>query len=798
MKSLLSITIKGLFKKIRNAFRHLSELDRDPVCQEAMVKSNLHSVIATSLVPIVIGIAGSLGNLANNATTPVISSQSPYLIYILLLVFNVPVQLTAALISRGKLKAGTEWTHWLINIHIIMNMVLAAMTIYSTQTGSSFYFETVLIISPLAMLPVYRFKMGIVTFLGTGLLLAAIIKLSGVYLGWQDQYDIIIFFAFCIVIASVRHSWFVSRYRLDHQLTEMNALLQEKSRTDGLTGLRNRNALEEDISLFTNRQISIAMMDLDFFKEVNDRSGHLAGDEILRDLAEDIKKAFENRAFCYRYGGDEFMILDSEDSPEEFTDRLKSIQEELKKRSRTATIGYSFGFVQGEREIRTLLADADNNLYLQKANKRGGLRGGAFVKAGSRIDYREKLKVTDTMTGFLTYDAFIRKLDERRLTRQETLICLDVDRLEQFNREFGYQEGDRLLVRTADLIREEFPDCPAARWDDQFAVLTGSGDYEKRILQIQNAIGLQNRNSYVILRAGILRASYELSGMNARTRIDMAKYACDSLRGQSSVQICYYDRELDRKRKNKSFVQNHFKEALEKGSIIPFFQPIISASDGKTAGFEALARWIDEESGLISPGAFIPVLEDSMESYLLDFYILRAVCKKIKNSGVEKKGLFVSVNFSRTDFYVCDVPERIESIVREYGTDRSSLRIEVTESAFTEDPHIRSSLQKLKDMGYQVWIDDFGSGMSSLNTLQSYTVDTVKIDLAFLKRSESNPKSLIIIKEIIRMCHAIGAKALIEGVETEQQRDFVVNNGIDLIQGYYYSRPLPAEDLEEF
>lgn len=783
------------FRRVRKFFGWLAELDRDPDFLDMMARNNLKAIIATASVSNIIGVAGILGNTTARATTPVISAVPPYLIYVLLLCCNVPVLILAAAVLTGKLKYDRSRSMNLIACHVILNMVLAALTIYSTQTGSSFYFEVVLIVSPLAMLPVYRFKRLLLVFTGSFVLLMILIRFSGVYLGWQDQYDIFIFYFFCIVISCFRHRWFVSQFRTDKQLKEINTQLHEKSRTDGLTGLRNRTALEEDIRIFTDSRICIAMLDVDFFKEMNDRLGHLEGDRVLRNLAGNIREVFQDSAFCYRYGGDEFMVLDEKDTPDVFSEKLDTLQGKLRDESQSVTIGYSYGRVRGEREIRTMLADADNNLYIQKGSRKGGILGKAYEGGGVHSGARDRRKL-DTMTGLLTFNAFIRQL-EKEYDPDWTLICLDVDRFEQFNREFGYKEGDSLLTATARMIQQEFPGCPAARWDDQFAIYTTIPDYEKKISAIQGSVDLQNKNRYLILRAGILRSSDGFADADARTMIDMAKYACDSLRGQSSVQICYYDSKLNIKRENKSFVQNHFKEALEKGCIVPYFQPIMSTPNEKCEGYEALARWFDKEKGMISPGDFIPVLEESMESYLLDFYMLRSVCQVIKANRLGTDKFFVSVNFSRTDFYVCDVPERIEAIVSSSGIDRQRLRVEVTESAFTEDPRIRQAITDLREKGYLVWIDDFGSGMSSLNALQNYSVDTVKIDLAFLKNSETNPRSLTIVSEIIHLCHAIGLRALIEGVETKKQEEFVTQNGIDLIQGYYYGKPMPLEEIHQ-
>lgn len=280
----------------------------------------------------------------------------------------------------------------------------------------------------------------------------------------------------------------------------------------------------------------------------------------------------------------------------------------------------------------------------------------------------------------------------------------------------------------------------------------------------------------------------------------MAKYASDSLRGRTGIGLQVFDAEMDKARDMKAFVQNHFSEAIEKGYIIPYYQPIIASLSGVCAGFEALARWIDPEKGFLSPGVFVPVLEESHESYFLDFHILKKVCEMLSKQDVTTWGKFVSVNFSRTDFEAVDLPARIESIVSSYGIPRDMLRIEVTESAFSDSPQIRTDIKRLEDMGYLVWLDDFGSGMSSLNTMKNFHVNAAKIDLEFLRDSDKNPKAFKILKQMIRLCHSIDTIALVEGVETKEQLEFVRQCGGNLIQGYFYSRPedLSSRGLEKF
>ncbi len=170
----------------------------------------------------------------------------------------------------------------------------------------------------------------------------------------------------------------------------------------------------------------------------------------------------------------------------------------------------------------------------------------------------------------------------------------------------------------------------------------------------------------------------------------------------------------------------------------------------KGAASGARARWNVPEKGFLSPGTFVPVLEEAHESYFLDFQ----VCRMLSKQDLSVWNKYVSVNFSRTDFESCDLPARIDSIVSSYGIPKDLLRIEVTESAFSDSPQIRKDILRLEDLGYLVWLDDFGSGMSSLNTLKDLRVNAAKIDLEFLRDSEKNPKAFAILKYMIQLMHS--------------------------------------------
>ena len=272
--------------------------------------------------------------------------------------------------------------------------------------------------------------------------------------------------------------------------------------------------------------------------------------------------------------------------------------------------------------------------------------------------------------------------------------------------------------------------------------------------------------------------------------LDNAKYACDTLRNQSAHSMCLYSPQVEEERKKSAFVLNYFREALDTEQIEVYFQPIIGTMSKKCRGYEVLSRWVVPGKGILSPGEYIPVLEKSYDIYKLDLYVLRKACGFIRKLDEEqKKNLFVSFNLSRHDFQAIDIPEEVDRIVSSNQIPKSILRVEVKESALAADDNIRRDVSRLRKMGYKVWVDDFGSGVSSLNVLRKYDVDGVKLDMKFLEDFESSKKSPLIIQNIIHLCHVLNLEVVVEGVENQKQLDFVQKCGGDFIQGFIYSRP---------
>lgn len=243
----------------------------------------------------------------------------------------------------------------------------------------------------------------------------------------------------------------------------------------------------------------------------------------------------------------------------------------------------------------------------------------------------------------------------------------------------------------------------------------------------------------------------------------------------------------------ESYVVSHFEEALKKGWIRVYYQPVVRTLSGKLCSMEALCRWMDPEKGILSPAVVIPALEKAKLIYKLDAYVLDQVGQRLRSQMVSLQPMVpISFNLSRLDFVMTDPLALVEDVVQKYHLMRDYLCIEITETTMVQDvPAMTRQLQRLHKSGYKIWLDDFGSGYSSLNVLHNYHFDELKIDMAFLQNL--NEKGRKIIVSVVLMAKALGVHTLAEGVETLDQLNFLKSIGCEKIQGFYYSAPLPYE-----
>ncbi|MBR3570182.1 MAG: EAL domain-containing protein [Oscillibacter sp.] len=249
--------------------------------------------------------------------------------------------------------------------------------------------------------------------------------------------------------------------------------------------------------------------------------------------------------------------------------------------------------------------------------------------------------------------------------------------------------------------------------------------------------------------------------------------------------------ELNKNAELEQYIIDHLDEAIEKNYVKPYFQPVIRTVSRQLCGMEALARWEDPVWGLLQPGSFIEVLERRRRIHELDACIIRQVCA-LYREAVQGRGVLIpiSINLSRLDYELCDIFAVVEEAVQSNMVPRSFLCIEITESALNENAALmRQYIDRFRNAGYQVWMDDFGSGYSSLNVLKDFLFDELKVDMWFL--SDFHQRSRKILSAIVHMAKEIEIQTLVEGVETEEQFRFLRNIGFEKVQGYLFGKPMP-------
>ncbi len=415
----------------------------------------------------------------------------------------------------------------------------------------------------------------------------------------------------------------------------------------------------------------------------------------------------------------------------------------------------------------------------------------------------EKKSLIDDLTSLPNMKCFYAKAAERIADPEKDvdslrLVFMDVENFKNYNEKYGFAAGTEFLKTVAQIVSRAFKDGLAARFsDDHFVALADADGLEAKIEKIQGEITAAEDSVQLRLKAGIYAPKKRSESPNLAC--DRARYACESIKKHFGRDIAEYDSAMEKELKQKQYIINNLDKAIKNGYIKVYYQPVVWAENGNLCGAEALARWEDPEFGLMPPGAFVPVLEEYHLIHKLDFCIMEAVCKDLKEAIDNKRPVIpISVNFSRLDFELVNPAEELANCFNKYGVSRRFIHVEITESALlASDEKLKKALEAFRENGNSLWLDDFGSGYSGLNVLKDYSFDLMKIDMAFLSGFSEDSKSLPILTSIMSLAHRIGMDTLSEGVETEEARDFLKSLGCKRLQGYLFGKPMPKRELSK-
>jgi diguanylate cyclase (GGDEF)-like protein len=592
--------------------------------------------------------------------------------------------------------------------------------------------------------------------------------------------------------------------------------LRMLSSKDLLTGVMNRNEMNNYVDSLCNADekdvssVGVVFADLNGLKSVNDIEGHNAGDLLLKNAANALRDVFDEECI-FRAGGDEFAIIVKNVTQDELDRKIEDTRAACEK-YKSVIFALGGSVEKDSRNVRMALRRADEKMYEDKRlfyeqnpgrieETRIGHNKGEEVdeKFRERNLYREMNY--DHMTGLPSMTYFFKLAEVGREEMHDkdipsALLFLNFNGMKYYNKKFGFAEGDVLIKETATIISNVFGEERCSRFgQDHFAVYTEADEVEQNLKKVFRKVKTANKGRSLPLRVGIYLDSMGL--VETSLACDRAKFASGVTKDDNNSYFNYFDGKMLSREINRQYIVDNIDRAIKENWVKAFYQPIVRATNRKVCDEEALARWIDPEKGMLSPADFIPILEDTRLIYKVDLHIVDIILERMKVQ--KERGLSVvpiSVNLSRTDFEACDIVEEINNRVKTAGVDPEMLTIEITESVVGENfDFMKERITRFQDYGFKVWMDDFGSGYSSLDLLQEMQFDLIKFDMRFMRQFESSPRSRVILTELMRMAQSLGIETVCEGVETAQQASFLSEIGCTKMQGYFFCKPIPLEEI---
>jgi len=413
----------------------------------------------------------------------------------------------------------------------------------------------------------------------------------------------------------------------------------------------------------------------------------------------------------------------------------------------------------------------------------------------------------DVLTSLYTrefFSEYISRMDDYSSETAMDAVVLNIEHFHMLNGMFGRRVGDEVLKKTADLLLELFGNsaCIGCRPDSDYFYfyVAHKDDYEDAVRHLQEELASYLQIPGIRIRTGV----YQNVDKNhsVEDRFDHAKLACDRIRGDYTKQVSYYSTELNDKDLYHERLINDIDDAIENKDLIVYYQPKydIRGEEPRLRSAEALIRWKHPELGMISPGDFIPLFESNGLIQKLDHYVWDEAAAQIKRwKDTYGQSIPVSVNMSRVDIYDPGLEERLSGLLKKNDLKPEELMLEITESAYADDAKgLINVVNRLRDQGFKIEMDDFGTGYSSLNMITTIPIDVLKMDMIFIRNMNKDEKSLKLVELVIDIAKFLNVPVVAEGVEDKGQVEQLKKMGCDVIQGYYFSKPVPPEEFAAF
>ncbi|MBQ8964492.1 MAG: EAL domain-containing protein [Clostridia bacterium] len=380
-------------------------------------------------------------------------------------------------------------------------------------------------------------------------------------------------------------------------------------------------------------------------------------------------------------------------------------------------------------------------------------------------------------------------------------IVINIEQFHSVNALNGREFGDRVLAAIGDGIRGFLADTEgiASRFEaDRFAIYCQhSGDYQALLDRLKDEVNALSIDASIRLRMGVAPWRRDVEPV---LLFDSARAACSMVRGNYKTRLMVYDEEMHQRELMDQRLLNDLRRAVEERELTVFYQPKynVQCDPPRLCSAEALIRWKHPELGMVPPGRFIPLFEGNGQISAVDSFVWDEAARQIAEWREKFRiTLPVSVNLSRVDVFDPTLEARLEGLIERYGLDHRALKLEVTESAYTDTAEQMIELiTRLRAKGFEIEMDDFGSGYSSLNMLSYMPIDVLKMDMQFVRNITQSEKDFKLVEVVLDIARYLKVPVVAEGVETEAQLKMLKGAGCDLVQGFYFSRPLPPEEFE--
>lgn len=424
-----------------------------------------------------------------------------------------------------------------------------------------------------------------------------------------------------------------------------------------------------------------------------------------------------------------------------------------------------------------------------------------------QLDEAKRLAESDYLTGLANRRGLHNYYEALHKDTVLHAMFIDIDNFKRVNDTYGHSVGDQLLVNISQLIQKYAHGFTSRIGGDEYVVLLDGRMSQEEVVRVAEDL-LDNIHKIDFRKDILLTISLSIGIVMKQVAsypLDDILYKCDAAMYQAKYDgknryTVYksYDKSIEINRN----IEAEMEDALKNGEFHVYLQPKVNMVSSKLYGAEALSRWHHPVDGVRSPAVFISLFEKNGFISKLDMYVFEQICKFKAQWAKEEKiyaHIPISVNMSRLHLYNPDFPDMLLRITQEYGVDSSELEIEITESIFVKDSAVLIHMvDLLKERGFTVSIDDFGSGFSALNLLKDLPVDTIKIDKEFLQVSSDTSRGKKVIRNVIALCRDLKLDVVTEGIETKEQIEFITSCGCQIAQGFYYSKPVPKEEFEAF